>query len=1397
MYNPVSTYRVQFNKDFTLTHLLELVPYFGKLGIRTIYASPIFKAVPGSMHGYDIVNPYVINPEIGTEDQLQKVIAALGKEGIGWIQDIVPNHMAFHHTNEWLMDVMEKGSMSVYATFFDITWAGDFFHARLMAPFLGSSLDEAIQSKALQLVLESGRLFLHYGEQFYPINSRTYETILKGNSDQTPFASITQFLEQLTELHQIDDHVQYAFRRYEIELQFASLMHLAETKDYVETCIERVNGSDELIKGVADNQFYRLCEWRETNTRINYRRFFLVNGLICVNMQSEQVFSQYHHKVKSFVDEGLFQGLRIDHIDGLYDSERYCMRLRDLVGPESYIVVEKILELGEQLPRNWPIQGTTGYDFLGTVNNLFTRNKAENKLSKFYSSLTSDRKPIAQEVEEKKTAILYQYMGGELENLYRFFMEIAAEEIEGTDVKSAIAEFLILCPIYRMYGNAFPLRKSEQQEIRDILNKARERRPSLIKPLNLLEKVLLQNTMSGDEDYNSRVLQFYQRCMQLTGPLMAKGVEDTLMYTYNRFLAHNEVGDGLDFFGLTVSEFHARMQERQERWPLTQNTTSTHDTKRGEDVRMRLNVLADLEDEWIALVQHWIVINSRHKSGDAPSLNDEYFIYQTLIGVYPNAPEVDFVPRLEEYFMKAFREAKKNSDWSDPNEPYELAVTAFVKKIIAEESDFRSSFLPFQQKVSDHGMINSLAQLILKFTCPGVPDTYQGTTSWDLSLVDPDNRKLVDYGVHKLDLIAVMNTLPSNDSLPDLWTTRADGRVKLYVCYALLQLRKTEEDLFLHGHYFPLEVKGAFKENCLAFARRSKGTWIVSVVPLNIARISVPDDHKIAVDWKDTKIILPGEAPLRWADILSGRFGEHKGEILLANILKEIPFAVLRLQEQPPERNAGILLPLASLPSSFGIGDMGKGARDFALSLSRGRQRIWQLLPLNATSQGVAYSPYSAYSAMAGNILLISLEDLTEMNLLEQDEIATHTIVNNSVIRYSKAENVKRKFLNAAWSRFKTQRSLPLQAEFDNFVRAERYWLEDFAQFELLKRIYPDQPWHQWPVPFKHRQEDALAELEAAHTDEINAIKWMQFIFYKQWNALRSYCHTLDIKLFGDLPFYVSLDSADVWANRNFFAVDDNGFMEGVAGVPPDYFSQDGQLWGMPVFRWDVLRENNYDWWVNRISRNLDLYDLLRLDHFRAFDEYWEVPGSDKTAVNGTWKKGPGIDLFNTLKNKLKDLPLIAEDLGDITASVFSLRDKLGLPGMKVLQFAFGKDIGETLHIPHRYIDNFFVYTGTHDNNTTRGWYRSDIGEIEKANLKIYCGVDVKEKTVTDQLIRLAYISVAKTAIIPLQDVLNLDERSRTNTPSMLKSNWQWRMEEPLDRDIEDKLCRLTRISGR
>lgn len=1340
MFNPLSTYRLQFHKGFTFKDLEHLLPYLKKLGIKTIYASPVFRAVPGSMHGYDGVNPNQVSPEIGTTEQLKELSKLLHNEGMHWLQDIVPNHMAYHYHNLWLMDVLEKGRQSEYASFFDISWNTD-SSGKILAPFLARSLEEALEKNELQVSYEDQKLVLTYFDNHFPLNEESRNII------ESQHTNITE-------------------------------------------AINNVNTNKALLQKIIREQFYSLVHWKETDSHINYRRFFTVNGLLSLNIQDQQVFDEVHQHALCCVKEGVFDGLRVDHIDGLYDPASYLQTLRGKCGEPTYIIVEKILKYKEALPQ-WPIQGNTGYDFLALVNNLLTNKKNENAFTNFYQEISGDKKSIEKSLTEKKEYILEHHLAGDLDNLCSLFLnsELATEQemqaVSRTDLRQVIGQVLIHCPVYRFYPGKFPLTEEEETQLETILNKIKAQKENT-QAVELLELVFFQKPTWKDQAYCEKVLQFYRRCMQFTGPLMAKGMEDTLMYTYNRFIGHNEVGDSPEFFGISPAEFHEAMLNRQEHWPLSLNATSTHDTKRGEDARARLNVLTDLPEEWFKAVREWQQLNAELKKNNAPGTNDEYFIYQTLVATFPmRGDEQNYLDRLLEYVPKFLREAKVHSTWSEPNEEYEEIVKNFVSSILEKKSSFLKSFLKFYEKIKTAGIINSLSQLILKHTCPGVPDSYQGTELWDLSLVDPDNRRAVDYELRKTFLEECLANENKEVLLNELWNNREDGKIKLFLTHHLLHLRQQNEKLFGEGFYIPLEVTGEYANNILAFARCYQYNWIVVIVPLHYSQIH---DKKFKADmWKDTAVILPAEAPDEWKESFSETTVKGR-KLLLSELCKILPLAVFQSRHKENKRSSGVLLPVSALPSIYGIGDFGPAAKNFIDFLRRSAQKYWQLLPLNPSEAENAFSPYSSSSGMAGNPMYISLELLEQDKLLAEEDLKAAHSSSSDLVLYEEAKIKKYSLYKKAFSRFLKNGESYFKKEFSEFCTEQDYWLNDFATYIILKEKY-NLPWHEWPEEYKSRNHQALNKLQKEHANEFEYICWKQFVFHKQWKELKAYAHKSGVQLFGDLPFYLSHDSADVWANPGLFSLDEKSQLSKTAGVPPDYFSKEGQLWGMPTFKWEVLKQQNYKWWITRLRKNLELFDLLRIDHFRALDQFWEVSAKEKNAVNGQWLPGPKEDFFQAIERELGQLPFVAEDLGDNMETVYHLRDTINLPGMKVLQYAFGENISSCVDIPHNYKPECIVYSGTHDNNTTLGWFKNELSKKDLMRLEKYTGNKVTEKNCTEVILRLAYASVANGVIVTMQDLLDLDKEARLNTPGTNKNNWMWKLKpEQLTKEIEKKL---------
>jgi len=617
-------------------------------------------------------------------------------------------------------------------------------------------------------------------------------------------------------------------------------------------------------------------------------------------MEDQKVFDTYHLFIKELCDEGIINGLRIDHIDGLFDPETYLHRLRQLVGDDFYIIVEKILEADEKLPSHWPAHGTSGYDFLAHVNHLFTRSSKAEEFTLAYEKIFPRIPEYEKLVYQKKQFILNERMGGELDNLWRLLLsqDLLQESIPNEDVwKNALGAFLSAFPVYRVYPQEYPLNYKQIQLIDIAYKKALEFEPSMKEQLKYLKSLYMGET---DKD-KTNSLYFLQRCQQFSGPLAAKGVEDTSFYIYNRLIAHNEVGDSPEHFGISVKNFHQKMLNRKKDFPLSVNATSTHDTKRGEDARMRLNVLSEIPGEWFSRVEEWRNLNSAFKvSKTIPDNNEEYFIYQTLVGALPFKEEKDFLSRTCEYLQKVLREAKVHSNWAQPDETYEEQVMSFVKAIM-NNSEFRTSLDPFVKKIAGFGAIKSLGQSLIKVTAPGIPDIYQGTELWDLTYVDPDNRRPVDYGL-RMNYIADFRTFSKTNLKKKLSSLRLNyktGKIKMFTIYKALIQRRKDKNIYQKGEYVPLKVKGAAAKNFISYARVLGEEWRIIIVPIVVTNLFnhgnlKPEKDKI----KDLTIELPANAPEEWDLVFTGDSFNAENEIYVCNALSEFPVALIKNRKQ-------------------------------------------------------------------------------------------------------------------------------------------------------------------------------------------------------------------------------------------------------------------------------------------------------------------------------------------------------------------------------------------------------------------------------------------------------------------------------------------------------------------
>ncbi|MBC7848527.1 MAG: malto-oligosyltrehalose synthase [Chitinophagaceae bacterium] len=884
---PSSTYRIQFNPRFTFNHLAGIIDYLDELGITAIYASPILQPAKGSEHGYDGINPAMINPELGTMEEFEVLSSLLQKKGMGWIQDIVPNHLAFDTNNVWLKDVLERGINSSFAKHFDIDWEHPFYQQKLMVPFLEAEVAKCLEENKLTVQFTEHGFFLTYYNNYYPINVDSYPLLLSGCFDDEfnhVNAAVSALLNNIsTDIDHWKSLKQELIKPLMLEPNFTSIQEK----------LALINNDAAVLSQLLSSQHYVLCKHTLSHTQINYRRFFNVNGLICLRIEDEQVFNDYHRLTYSLYEKGIIHGLRVDHIDGLKNPREYLDRLRSLFGRDCYIIVEKVLDVKEELPASLDIQGTSGYEFLSYINQVLTDNHGAEKLLDLYKKYVPDLANYEDIVFANKLSNLESYLNGEWDNLLRFLLSlnlIEDEEIRLQDLKMALGAFMCSYPVYRAYVEQLPMESGDENMVAVAFEQAAKRYPQLHYELGVLRQLF---TPHPDATRNNNRLIFIQRLMQFTGPIAAKGVEDTTFYQYNPLISHNEVGDQPCVLGIPLRQFHEKMQERIEKNPLSINCTSTHDTKRGEDARIRINIISELADEWAELIRHWQEINEpyRKQVGDtrSPIVNDEYFLYQAITGAFPEDLQLteQFVTRTKRYFTKVLRESKMLSNYIEPNLAYEEACAKFIDHLLNPTHQFLPSMMKFVKKLIGYANIYTMVQVIIKTTAPGIPDIYQGCELWDLSYVDPDNRRPVDYILRK-KLLNELNQ-KEQEGLPVLlqWANEnyEVGTQKLFVTKEILQIRKLKADLFLKGEYIPLYPDGGDRE-VIAYLRHFENDWILVVVPLGV----------VANTGKSLQIKLPPGAPLNWHNIFTGENIEGSN-MDVHELFKSFPVAVLEVRQ--------------------------------------------------------------------------------------------------------------------------------------------------------------------------------------------------------------------------------------------------------------------------------------------------------------------------------------------------------------------------------------------------------------------------------------------------------------------------------------------------------------------
>lgn len=918
MQTPAAIYRIQINPDFGFKDVEAVLGYLSSLGISHIYAGPIFKARPGSKHGYDITDPNSLNPELGSEEDFRRLISEKKHHGLGWIQDIVPNHMALDSHNAMLMDVLENFDRSEFFQYFDIAWDfhPDTSEPRLTLPLLGDSYAECLSRGEIRLAVDDKGMAVLYKDLRLPLRLSSYTHVLKAaagpDASRPAQSGIVRLLHLFENLGEAYHHQEGARVKGEFLKLYGSD---ADVRRCLDAAIEKANtgGGDTsepgVLEGLLKKQVFRLVHWRTGSGLINYRRFFNVNRLISLRMESPPVFEHHHRLIAKWLFQGVIDGLRVDHVDGLYDAHGYLGRLR-AVASDAYVVVEKILSPDETLSPHWDVQGTTGYDFLNHVNGVFCMQANADKLESVYRGFTGISDTYDDMVYENKRMIVETHFQAAMERLAWMAGDLLSDipDLSPTGhegLKRALMGFAACFPVYRTYIGPRPPHPADSRRIEEAAEEAERRNPDIGRDLHALKHLILAAVEElEDSGLSQSRVPFLRTLQQYTGPIMAKGFEDTVLYIYNRLLSLNEVGGEPRDFGVSLEDFHAFNQRRLMEWPHSMSATSTHDTKRGEDVRARINVLSEIPDDFGERIRRWRELNAPHAGMEdgmrVPNPNDEYFLYQTLLGAYPFLEEerAGFIPRLKAYMIKAMREAKSLTSWAEPDTAYENGFTGFMKAILdpAVAGEFLDDFSEFSGRIHRYGVYNSLSQTILKLTSPGVPDFYQGSEIWDLNLVDPDNRRPVDFGFRN-ELLKTL-TSGASDGLPGLvrglLLEPHDGAVKIFLIQKALAARRASIGLFTEGAYVPLYAEGELRNHIICFVRRSEGHAAIVIAPRFFTSLVEPEVLPIGnAVWKDTRVRLPDGFPAEWKDAITDKAIVVEGELKIGDALTDFPVALL------------------------------------------------------------------------------------------------------------------------------------------------------------------------------------------------------------------------------------------------------------------------------------------------------------------------------------------------------------------------------------------------------------------------------------------------------------------------------------------------------------------------
>ena len=859
---PLATYRVQLTSAFGFDHAAKIVPYLKELGITHLYASPFMKARKGSSHGYDIVNHNALNPELGGEEGFARFSAALKASDLGLILDFVPNHMGVHFDdNPWWLDVLEWGKASPYAYFFDIEWNTLPYRAKggLLLPILGCSYGEALESGQIELRFDrdKGHFSAWYFEHRLPIAPERYSEILRvivadAGADNTPAGdAILQLASHYTGLGRPD--------RSEAPVLKAKLVEDPDIGSVIGRGLDAYRAgaqrpsSTQALHSLLERQHYKLAHWRLATSEINYRRFFDVNSLAGLRVEDQATFDGIHGLVRRLIETDQLQGLRLDHIDGLRDPAQYCQRLTRLVtrarGDSSrpfYILVEKILGENEKLPRLAGVHGTTGYEWLNVITQVLLDDQGLKTLDEVWRQASNMTPKLSPVLKDAKRRVLETLLASEFMVLSRLLARIAGghystRDFSADSLRQALELYVLHFPVYRTYMTFAGPSHTDRALISGTIEKARANWFGADEGIfDFLRDVLTMDLARAGRAApgRPRIRRFALKVQQFTGPMMAKSLEDTAFYRFHRLLAINEVGGDAASNGISVESFHALMRERTKSSPQGMTATATHDTKRGEDARARLLAIPEFAGEWAGLVGRWKELNARHigHNGDvrSPSAAFEYMLYQALIGAWPDVVDSQFTERIQAYAIKAAREAKLETSWLNPNESYEDNLTRFIGRILdpSLSASFIQSFEPFALRTSLLGALSSLSQITLKAMIPGVPDFYQGTEFWETSLVDPDNRRPVDFDERRAALAV---DRPDWDGLIENWR---DGRLKMAWTRRLLEIRNSMPDVFTHGGYEPVAVDGPDKDHIIAFARRFQSDAVIVAVGRKFAHIT-------------------------------------------------------------------------------------------------------------------------------------------------------------------------------------------------------------------------------------------------------------------------------------------------------------------------------------------------------------------------------------------------------------------------------------------------------------------------------------------------------------------------------------------------------------------------------